>query len=303
MERLIGLDDVKQYASLDLLAKQVVQGYIVGLHKSPLHGFSVEFAEHRLYQQGEDIKNVDWKVFARTDKMFVKKFEEETNLRCQIVMDISSSMYYPDPNRNKLHFATYSSAALAYVLKKQRDAVGLTLFNDKIRDHFPARSSSKHHRMLMTMLHQTLERPMGEKKTKLTSALHQVAEALPKRSLVVIFSDMLQNQADEEKLFDSLQHLRHNKHEVILFHVVDKQKEIKLNFENRPYKFVDMETNEEIKVQPKLVQEEYNERVRQYFKALKTKCGSYKIEFVEVDINEPFAQVLIPFFIKRSKMF
>lgn len=303
MERLIGLDDVKQYNSLDLLAKQVVQGYIVGLHKSPLHGFSVEFAEHSLYQPGEDVRNIDWKVYGRTDKMFVKKFEEETNLRCHILLDVSTSMYFPDKDRNKLHFSTYSSAALAHVLKKQRDAVGLTVFSDHIEEHFPARSSAKHHRMVMNKLAATLERPRDLKPTNLTETIHQISEAIPKRSLVVIFSDMLQNKKNEEKLFDSLQHLKHNRHEVILFHVVDKQKEIKLNFENRPYKFVDMETQEEIKVQPKLVQEEYNEQVRQYFKALKTKCGAYKIEFVEVDINQPFAQTLIPFFIKRSKMF
>lgn len=303
MKRLIGLDEVKQFGSLDLLAKQVVQGYLVGLHKSPLHGFSVEFAEHRLYQQGEDIRNIDWKVYARTDKLFVKRFEEETNLRCQIVIDVSSSMYFPEPERNKLHFSTYSAAALSYVLRKQRDAVGLTLFSDKIEEHVPARSSSKHHVMLTSMLHNALQRPNDMKQTRLTDTIHQLSEAIPKRSLVIIFSDMLQNKSEEEKLFDSMQHLRHNKHEVILFHVVDKQKEIKLDFENRPYKFVDMETQEEIKVQPKLVQEEYNEQVRKYFKNLKTKCGQYKIEFVEVDINQPFAQVLVPFFIKRSKMF
>jgi uncharacterized protein (DUF58 family) len=248
--------EVKDLGNLDLLAKQVVEGFIIGLHKSPFHGFSVEFAEHRLYNPGESTKSIDWKVYGRTDKMFVKNYEEETNLRCQIVIDSSSSMFFPKPDKknknkytNKLQFSSLAAAALMNLLSKQRDAFGLSIFDEKIHTHTRCKVSTTHYRLLLTFLQNLIDNPEDNRKTSTTEALHQIAESIHRRSLVVIFSDMMEQGENSEKLFSALQHLKHNKHEVVLFHVVDKKKEMDFEFENRPYVFVDMETGEEVKLQ------------------------------------------------------
>ena len=233
--------NVRDLGNLELLAKQVVEGFIIGLHKSPFHGFSVEFAEHRLYNQGESTKNIDWKVYARTDKMFVKRFEEETNLRCQIVIDGSSSMYFPEVSKNstdyinKLRFSALSAAALMNLLKKQRDAFGLSIFDKSVNIHTRCKSSTSHYRLLLSYLDQLITHPERNKTTSAAEALHQIAESIHKRSMVVIFSDMFEQTDEVDKLFAALQHLKHNKHEVVLFHTVDQSKEIDFDFENRPY--------------------------------------------------------------------
>jgi uncharacterized protein (DUF58 family) len=292
---------------LELLAKQAVEGFIIGLHKSPYHGFSVEFAEHRLYNPGESIRNVDWKVFARTDKMYVKKYEEETNLRCQLVIDTSSSMFFPEKPEagkyNKIQFSIVASAALMYMMRRQRDAVGLTLFNENIDISTKCSSTTSHHKMLQNHLFQLIQNPPKQKITGAAKALHQIAETTPRRSLMVIFSDMMDNVNQLEELLLSLQHLKHNKHEVILFHVHDKSKEIDFEFENRPIKFIDLETNESIKLQPNQVKELYVEKMATIKKQVKLKCAQYKIELVEADINQSFDQILLPFLIKRGKMY
>jgi len=305
----INRQELQQFGHLELIAKQVVEGFITGLHKSPFHGFSVEFAEHRLYNTGESTKHIDWKLFARSEKLFVKRFEEETNLRCQIVIDNSSSMYFPEidiqsdkEGLNKITFSVYCAAAIMYLLKKQRDAVGLSIFSESIEAHTPQKSSSVHHKLLHQELEESLKPRDKYKKTFATEALHQVAENIHKRSLVIIFSDMMDNSTIEDELFSALQHLRHNKHEVILFHVVDKQKELDFAFENRPYRFVDMESGEEVKVHPNEVKEKYIRSMDSYKKELMLRCGQYKIDFVEADVNLGFKQVLLPYLIKRSKM-
>lgn len=288
----------------------MVEGFITGLHKSPFHGFSVEFAEHRLYNTGESTRHIDWKLYARTEKFFIKRFEEETNLRCQIIIDNSSSMYYPEiplgdkERMNKISFSVYCAAALIELLKRQRDAVGLSVFSDKIDLHTASKSSSVHHKFLFSEMEKLMEpHQQNEKRnTFAVKALHQVADSIHKRSLVVIFSDMMDNSSDTEALFSSLQHLRHNKHEVILFHVVDKKKEIDFDFENRPYHFIDLETGEEIKVNPNEIKDTYLQSMSTYKKDLMLKCGQYKIDFVEADVNEDFNQVLLPYLIRRSKM-
>ncbi|MCI5084024.1 MAG: DUF58 domain-containing protein, partial [Saprospiraceae bacterium] len=224
--------NVRDLGNLELLAKQVVEGFIIGLHKSPFHGFSVEFAEHRLYNQGESTKNIDWKVYARTDKMFVKRFEEETNLRCQIVIDASSSMYFPEISKtsddviNKLRFSALAAAALMNLLKKQRDAFGLSIFDQSVNMHTRCKSSTSHYRLLLSYLEQLINNPERNKMTNAAEALHQIAESIHKRSLVIIFSDMFEQSEHVEQLFSALQHLKHNKHEVVLFHTVDKSKEV-----------------------------------------------------------------------------
>jgi len=307
---LIDQHKIQEFTHLELLAKQVVEGFITGLHKSPFHGFSVEFAEHRAYNAGESTQHIDWKLYARTEKLFVKRYEEETNLRCQIIIDSSSSMYFPmedlnDRDKlNKITFATYAAAAIIQLLKKQRDAVGLSLFSDGIEMHTGAKSSTIHHKMLYDVLERMMARDpiTGKHKTSATDALHEIAERISKRSLVVIFSDMMDNSERRDELFSALQHLKHNKHEVILFHVVDKRRELDFEFENRPYTFVDMETGDEVKVNPMEIKKSYLSSMESYKKELMLRCGQYRIDFVEADINEGFNKVLREYLVKRSKM-
>lgn len=303
----IDLQQIHSYSKLELIAKQVVEGFITGLHKSPFHGFSVEFAEHRLYNTGESTKHIDWKLYGRTEKLFIKRYEEETNLRCQIIIDASSSMYFPEidfntDKFNKVKFSVYAAAALMNLLKKQRDAVGLSIFSDKLDTHSPTKSSSVHHKYLINELESLINSPKKNTKTSSVNALHTIAETVHKRSLMVIFSDMMENVADDEQLFAALQHLKYNKHEVILFHTYDKKLELDFDFENRPYQFIDLETGEEIKVHPNDVKKNYIENMQKRKNMLKLKCLQFGIEFVEADVNQGFNSILQSYLIKRAKM-
>lgn len=295
-------------SNLELLARQVVEGFIIGLHKSPFHGFSVEFAEHRIYNPGESTRNIDWKVYGRTDRLFSKRYEEETNLRCQIVLDASSSMYFPEVNAtseasiNKLRFSALASAALMNLLMRQRDAFGLSIFDEEVQTHTNVKSSTTHYRLMLTHLHKLLHEPQLNKQTSAAQALHQIAESIHRRSLVIIFSDMFESSEDPEQLFSALQHLKYNKHEVVLFHTVDKRQEIDFEFENRPYEFVDLETGETVKVQPSQVKEFYRKQVGGFLDSLKQRCLQYRIDFVEADINQGFKPILQQYLVKRSKM-
>lgn len=301
---LTNYKDLQDFGNLELLSQQVVEGFITGLHKSPFHGFSVEFAEHRLYNTGDSIKNIDWKLYGRTDKLFVKRFEEETNLRCQIVLDISSSMYYPEKDFNKLLFSVYSAASLMYLFKKQRDAFGLSCFSDKLELSTPAKSTAIHQKYLFSELEKLIKRERKGDGTAVASALHEIAEQIHKRSLVIIFSDMLEGGDDVQlsEIFSALQHLKHNKHEVVIFNVLDHKMELDFNFENRPYHFVDMESGEELKVHPGNVKEAYLSAVSLYHKELKLKCAQYQIDLVDADIHAGFYQILHSYLIKRAKM-
>lgn len=303
----INREKVYHYSKLELIAKQVVEGFITGLHKSPFHGFSVEFAEHRLYNTGESTKHVDWKLFGRTDKLFVKRYEEETNLRCQLVIDTSSSMNFPEidynsEKYNKLKFSIYASAAIINILKNQRDAVGLSIFNESLDEHIPAKSSVVHHQYIIHQLEQLLNKPPVHKKTSAVEALHVIAENTPKRSLIILFSDLMENTGKSKELLSALQHLRHNKHEVIVFHTTDKAKELDFEFENRPYQFIDLETDEQIKLHPNEVKDYYVSRINDIKKELKLECGKYGIDWVEVDIDKGFDDVLMTYLLKRKKM-
>lgn len=300
--------EVRDLGNLELLAKQVVEGFIIGLHKSPFHGFSVEFAEHRLYNPGEDTRNIDWKVFGRTDKLFTKRFEEETNLRCQIVIDTSSSMYFPEVDKkkgvqfNKLQFSSLAAAALMNLLKKQRDAFGLSIFDESVQIHTRCKLSTAHYRLLLTYLENLIQNPVQNKTTSAAKSLHQIADSIHKRSLVVIFSDMFEQTDSSDQLFSALQHLKHNKHEVVLFHVVDQSKELEFDFDNRPYLFVDVETGEKVRLQPNQVKDYYVEQVKKFKANLQMKCMQYKIDFIEADINKGFHPILQSYLVKRSKM-
>jgi uncharacterized protein (DUF58 family) len=299
----INRTQIEPFKNLELLAKKVVEGFITGLHKSPFHGFSVEFAEHRLYNTGESTRHIDWKLFARTEKLFVKRYEEETNLRCQLVIDTSASMLFPkDSTNNKLRFSVYAAAALCELLKQQRDAFGLTLFGGGISRHLAAKGSPLHQKMVYQALEEVLDNSPEIKTTSAARALNQVAEIVHQRSLVVIFSDMFENNADNEELFSALQHLKYRKHEVVLFHVVDGTHELDFDFENKPYHFIDLESGEEIKLNPTRIREKYKEAIHSFTETLKLKCGSYQIDFVEADINKGFDNVLYTYLVKRSKM-
>jgi len=297
--------EIRHLANLELLARQVVEGFITGLHQSPFHGFSVEFAEHRLYNSGESVKNIDWKLLARTDKLFVKQFEEETNLRCYLLLDTSSSMNFPEKGLNKLQFSVYAAASLMYLFKKQRDAFGLCLFSDRIDWMSQAKSTSTHLFYLYAELEKAYNQPKKNTHTDIASVLHHIAAQIHQRSMVILFSDMLENSLNPTKLqalFAAVQHLKYNKHEVIIFNVSDKQKELDFNFDNRPHHFIDMESGEQVKVHPNKIREQYLAAMDQYRHELQLKCAQYNIDLIDAYIEDSYNTVLKQYLIKRNKM-
>ena len=301
------INEVSGFKNLELLATQVVEGFISGLHKSPFHGFSAEFAEHKVYNPGESTKHIDWKLYAKTDRLYTKRYEEETNLRCHLIVDNSSSMHYPQKKEyhldslNKIAFSSLASAAIMHLLKKQRDAVGLSIYSDNYEFYASEKGSERHHYMLLDKLQDAVVNPPVEKTTETYQFLHLIAEKMKRRSLIFLFSDMFQNNVEEEKLFEALQHLKHNKHEVILFHVMDKDKELSFDFDNKPRKFVDVETGEFLNLYPDTIKENYEKAVASYFKELKLKCAQYRIKYVEADINAGFSKILTTFLVERQK--
>ena len=290
--------------NLELLARQVVEGFIIGLHKSPFHGFSVEFAEHRLYNQGDPLRHIDWRVFGRTDKLFIKRFEEETNLRCCLVVDTSSSMQYPQEEKklSKLQYSCVAAASLLQLLKRQLDAASLVTFDDKVNYFSQCRSANSHYRMLTNELQKLVNYTSENKHTQTAASLHLVAEQMHRRSLVIVFSDMMDDTDNIEDLFAALQHLRYNKHEVILFHVMDGAQEINFDFENRPYEFVDMETGDRVKLQPQQIKDTYIERTKEFQTMVANRCHQYQVDRIAVDLSQPVEQVLHAFLMKRNKL-
>lgn len=293
-----------QFGNLELLAKQVVEGFITGLHKSPFHGFSVEFAEHRLYNNGESTRHIDWKLYGRTERMYTKKYEEETNLRCYFVIDSSSSMYFKYNEISKFEFSVYSVASLMELLRRQRDAVGLSFFNDKVEFVSESKSSQSHHRRLYAELEKGLKAYNPKQKSETTTAdsLHEIAELIHKRSLVVIFTDLLDDPNRVNEVIESLQHLKHNKHEVVLFQVLNNAVEKDLDLENRPYELIDMESGEKMKLNPNEIRETYEKRIKSYFEEIRLKCINLSIDFVEVNIADGVEPVLQQYLIKRQKL-
>ncbi|KAA3438358.1 DUF58 domain-containing protein [Rufibacter hautae] len=299
----VDLNSVRNIQNLEFLAKRLVEGFITGLHKSPYHGFSVEFSEHRLYNSGESTRHMDWKVFARTEKLFVKRYEEETNLRCQLLLDVSGSMYYPINNYGKLSYAVLSAAALATLLQRQRDAVGLTTFADGIEFQTPIKSTGAHLHTLLLALQQQLQKPAPpQKETRVASMLHHVAQQLPKRSLVILFSDLLSQYEQLDEIFLALQHLRHQQHEVLLFHITHAETEEEFHFPDKPFMFHGLENGEKIKVQPAEIRDAYVKAMQQFKNELKLRCGQYRIDLVSVDLKEPIDKVLQAYLVKRQKV-
>jgi len=291
--------------NLELLAKQVVEGFITGMHKSPFHGFSVEFSEHKLYNKGESSRHIDWKLFAKTEKLYTKKYEEETNLRCHIIIDNSASMHYPMVKSqtvdalNKVGFAAVAAACLLEILKKQRDAVGLSVYADTYQYYAPEKGSERHRKMILHQLEQLLT-TTSKATTNTYHYLHEIAEKLHRRSLIFLFTDMFQTTTKEEALFEALRHLKYNKHEVVLFHTYDAKTEFDFNFDNTPKKFVDVETGEAINVYAENIQGSYKQLVEAYFKQLKNKCLQYKVDYVPTDINSGFTDILTAYLVHRK---
>lgn len=291
--------------NLELLAKQVVEGFITGMHKSPFHGFSVEFSEHKLYNKGESTRHIDWKLFAKTEKLYTKKYEEETNLRCHIIIDNSASMHYPIVKSqtvdtlNKVGFAAVAAACLLEILKKQRDAVGLSVYADTYEYYAPEKGSERHRKMILHQLEQLLT-TTSKATTNTYHYLHEIAEKLHRRSLIFLFTDMFQTTTKEEALFEALRHLKYNKHEVVLFHTYDAKTEFDFNFDNTPKKFVDVETGEAINVYAENIQGSYKQLVAAYFKQLKNKCLQYKVDYVPTDINSGFTDILTAYLVHRK---
>jgi len=306
---MIDLSNIQnsEIKNLELLAHQIVEGFITGIHKSPFHGFSVEFSEHKLYNKGETTRHIDWKLFAKTEKLYTKKYEEETNLRCHIIIDNSASMHYPVVKEqrinklNKVGFSAVASACLMEVLKRQRDAVGLSIFADSYQYYAPEKGSDRHRKMI---LHQLEKLATGNSyaDTETYQYLHEIAEKIHRRSLIFLFTDMFQTNIDEEKMFEALRHLKYNKHEVVLFHTFDMKTELNFDFENSPKKFVDVETGETVNLFADNIKENYTKLVDSYFKELKNKCLQYKISYVPVDIQQGVYQVLTSYFLSRQKM-
>jgi len=291
----------------NLLAHQIVEGFISGIHKSPFHGFSSEFAEHKIYNQGESTKNIDWKVYAKTDKFFVKTYEDETNLRCQVLVDNSSSMHYPNLTKtsqfpgNKIQYAALTAAALLKIIKKQRDAAGLTIFSDKIDFSMKEQGNERHHRQLIEQLNKICFYKPQLATTKLSDILHQIAEKTHKRSLIVLFTDLLHTNTNLQELIQALQHLKHNKHKVIVFHVVDQKTELELDFTNQSKKFIDLETGEEIEIHTEHVKEIYKQNIKSYWEKISQMLTQYQIEYHLLDINQNIEKSLTQYLTERQK--
>jgi uncharacterized protein (DUF58 family) len=299
------IEKISSFQHLEMLANQIVEGFISGMHKSPFHGFSAEFAEHKVYNVGESTKHIDWKLFAKTDRLYTKKFEEDTNLRCHIIIDNSSSMHYPKLEekekffQNKIGFSVLASAVLMNILKKQRDAVGLSVFSDTYEYYSPEKGSDRHHRMILNTLENLLEKPKAQKTTDTIKFLHQIAEKIHRRSMIILFTDMFQS-GNEEALFTALQHLKHNKHKVVLFHVIDTKTELNFEFDNAPRKFIDIETGDEVNIFADNVKEEYEKGVDSYFKKLALTCSQNKIKYIPVGVADNFDKILTTYLVEKQ---
>ena len=293
----------------DLISKTIAEGYISGTHKSPFNGYSAEFREHKSYVNGDSVRHVDWKLYAKTNKLFTKCFEEETNVLCHIILDISSSMFYPeynlrpDLNFNKIQFSALASGVLLNILERQRDSTGLSLFSDKYNFYAPERGSKSHYQLLKNNLESLLEDKPTTSKTLIHEILHQIAVKFKRRTMIFLFTDLFQYNVQNKELFDALRHLKHNKHDLTLFHVYDKKTEYNLNFGKDPKRLVDVETKEFVDIFTKSYQFKYNKMINDYFNTFRLKCARYKINYVNVDIHQNFDNIMKTFFEKRMKFF
>jgi uncharacterized protein (DUF58 family) len=299
------LGDITRFQNLEMLANQIVEGFISGMHKSPFHGFSAEFSEHKLYNKGESTRHIDWKLFAKTDRLYTKIYEEETNLRCHILLDNSSSMHYPklqdvsNAYHTKIGFSALAAACLMNVLKKQRDAVGMSVYSDAYEYYAPEKGSERHFRMLYAQLETVVNQVGEQKRTHQDTYLHQIAEKLHRRSMVIWFTDWLIGR-DLESLHKILQHLKHQKHRVIVFHVLDSAKERQFDFDDAPRRWIDVETGEMLEVYTDQVRKSYTEAMKTHVDGLRMACLQNKISYVSVDVNQDFEKIMTTFFTERQ---
>lgn len=298
---------LSQLAPLELRARKIVEGFISGLHKSPHHGFSVEFAEHRPYNPGDEIKHIDWKVYAKTERLYVKKYEEETNLRCYVLLDTSSSMFYKYFSPwTKLRYAIHFGSALMYLMHRQRDACGLVTFNEDIDTFIPAKSSYSHLRLLFSKFENLLdlekESSKSQRRTATAKVLHEVAERLNHRSLVVVLTDLFENVDQHDQLISSLKHLRHRKHEVLLFNVLEEQSERELDFPDRRLMMEDMETGSQMEIMPAQIREDYQQKVEELTHRFRMACSEFQIDFEELDTQNDFDLALLAYLNKRKRL-
>jgi uncharacterized protein (DUF58 family) len=303
----LNLDQSKfNFSKLNVLANQIVEGFMSGIHKSPFHGYSAEFDEHRLYNKGDSVKFIDWKLYAKTDKLYIKKYEDETNLRCHFILDASSSMHYPKVNHfeldqmSKYTFSSLAILSLINILQKQNDAFGLSLFSDKIDFTISEKSSYNQLQIITKQLQEQFELQNDQKTTDTQTNLHYIAENLKRRSLVFLFSDMFQNDARHEKIFEALRYLKYNKHQVVFFHTTDFSKEINFDFSDLPRRFYDVETGQKIDLYPELVREEYKGNAQKFKQELLNKCRQYKIKYVDADINKGFEKIILTYLLEKQ---
>lgn len=298
---------LNQLAPLELKARKIVEGFVSGLHRSPYHGFSVEFAEHRPYNQGDDFKHIDWKVYGKSERFYVKQYEAETNLRAHIALDVSSSMYFKHfADWSKLRYSIHFASALAYMMNRQRDATGLTLFDETIRTQLPEKSTRSHLRLIFRELEAVLKEEEKRSKEQRSSAsadaLHSLAEKLKRRSLVIILTDLFENVNHHDALISSLRHLRHQKHEVLLFNVLEHKSERDLDFADGKFLFEDMETGSELEVIPSQVKDDYMKKVQEYTRSFKIACSDAMVDFEEIDTQKPLDLALLAYLNKRKRL-
>ncbi len=285
---------LKKISSLNLIAKLVVEGFIAGLHRSPYQGFSTEFTGHKIYTPGDDLKYLDWKVFARTDRYYLKRFQEETNLKAYILLDISRSMAFGSGDLTKIEYAKFLIASLSYLLIKQKDSVGIIAFNDKISNYLPPRSTNYHlHRLI-----EFLEKVKPEKETNLSKIFHAMAENIKRRSLIIVVSDLFD---EPDEVIRAIRHFRHRKHEVIIFHLLDPY-EINFNF-NDSGEFLDMETGERIFLNPHLIREEYWAKIDSFIYQYRKSFSESRVEYVRTNISKPLDLFLLSYLKKRAKLY
>lgn len=287
-------ENLSKIDSLELKARLVVEGFITGLHKSPYHGFSVEFSEHRQYRPGDEIRHLDWKVFARSEKHYIKQYEEETNLRSMLIVDSSASMNYASSGSiSKFEYATYLAAAISYLLINQRDSVGLSLYDSNVKTFMPPKSKSTY----LSELIKALAENEPSNLTSTAASLDEIAERIRRRGLVVVMSDFFDNLED---ILKALSHFRHKNHDVIIFQILD-QREIDFKF-GPAAQFIDMETGEEMITQPQQIQKSYSEAMHEFTQKLKKGCRNLNIDYNLISTNEPFDKAMREFVSKRARM-
>ena len=285
---------ISSVKNLELVARLVVEGYLTGKHRSPFHGFSVEFSQHRPYMPGDNLRFIDWKVFGRTDRYYIKQFEEETNLRCHILLDVSKSMQYTSDKITKAQYASYLTAGLTYLMLQQRDSTGLVLFDDAIKSIIPARSVISH----LNVILQAIDKVEYGSDTNISAALHKVAEQIRKRGLIILISDLLD---DPLAILNGLKHFRHNKHEILVFHIIDP-KELEFDFSGDVL-FEDLESKDKLKTQPRYIQEIYKQKFGEYLDYLKVNFSNNRIDYQQLFTSTPYDKALTEYLLKRKRMF